>query len=95
MKDTGLTTRSKVVGTYTWSDGGVYNGNFVHDKMSGKGRMTFSDGVTYDGEWKDGNFQRGDITWLDGKRYSGKALPLLHDGDINYLSGTETGGDDE
>ena len=48
-------------------------------KRHGQGTMTWADGRTYTGEWKD--FERngqGTMTWADGETYTGE----LKDGEI-------------
>ena len=35
---------------------GAYDGNFSKGLKSGKGKMWFSDGTVYDGQWSGGNF---------------------------------------
>lgn len=48
------------VGVYRWgeghcryTDGSVYEGQWVKDQRHGTGRMTLSDGTVYEGEWQD------------------------------------------
>jgi hypothetical protein len=41
--------------------------------MHGKGVYTWPDGMTYDGEWKDGDMHgKGVRTWPDGQTYDGE-----------------------
>ena len=35
---------------------GAYNGNFSAGLKSGYGKMWFSDGTVYDGQWSGGDF---------------------------------------
>ncbi len=37
-------------GTYTWSNGAVFSGDYVDNKKQGKGRFAFPDKGVYDGE---------------------------------------------
>ncbi len=41
------------LGTYTWSDGRKYVGQWRDNKMNGKGTFTFPDGKMYIGEYKN------------------------------------------
>jgi hypothetical protein len=42
-------------GRYTWSDGGIYVGNWKDEKEHGHGTYTSPVGRKYVGEWKEGN----------------------------------------
>ena len=66
-------------GVYTWSDGRIYEGEYLNDKKHGHGTYTWADGRFYEGPWVNGK-QHGqgsftdnnDVTkigiWEDGKR---------------------------
>lgn len=41
-------------GVFTWTDGRVYEGEYVEDKKEGYGEFQWPDGRRYNGEWKDG-----------------------------------------
>ncbi len=41
-------------GTYRWSDGRVYNGQYENDKKHGYGVYIWADGRAYLGNWTDG-----------------------------------------
>ena len=41
-------------GVFKWSDGKIYDGQFVDDKRDGFGTMTYPDGKIYRGEWRFG-----------------------------------------
>ena len=43
-------------GTYTWSDGDKYVGEWKEGKQHGQGTYTFADGTVKKGEWKNGDF---------------------------------------
>ena len=44
----------------------------INRLCSGKGVLTFPDGSTYEGEWKNGFMNgEGTFTWSDGKQKSG------------------------
>ena len=52
------------IGTYMWSDGRKYEGDFKDGKPNGFGFMIFPNGRSkYEGEWKNG-LQNGKGTWL-------------------------------
>lgn len=58
---------------YTYSDGAVYNGEFVDGKRDGKGTLTYSDGSVYSGEWKKNKISGdGKYTFADGSTLKGK-----------------------
>ena len=38
----------------TKPDGETFEGNWLNDKKHGKAKITFSDGGTYTGDWRDG-----------------------------------------
>jgi peptidoglycan hydrolase-like protein with peptidoglycan-binding domain len=51
------------------------------DRFTGSRTQTYSDGVRYDGQWRDGLFHgRGELAWQDGHRYIG-----------NFKDGERTG----
>jgi hypothetical protein len=39
------------MGIFEWTDGSIYEGMFKDDKMSGIGKMTYSNGEYIQGEW--------------------------------------------
>ena len=41
-------------GKYTYSNGGVYEGEWKNNKRHGRGKDIFSNGKVYEGEYKDG-----------------------------------------
>lgn len=53
---------------------GVYKftGSFKNRKKNGKGEMTWLNGQTYSGMWKDGNFDGEGILQTNDYRYEGK-----------------------
>ncbi|KAJ1405392.1 Phosphatidylinositol-4-phosphate 5-kinase, core [Sesbania bispinosa] len=59
-------------GKYTWSDGTVYEGEWVDGKMSGKGLITWSSGAKYEGEFS-GSYLHGygTLTGSNGSVYTG------------------------
>ena len=64
-------------GTYRYSDGGTYEGDWVDDYFHGRGARTWADGTRYEGDWVAGDKTgRGTQTWgVDsewaGDRYEG------------------------
>lgn len=60
--------------TITYGDGRVYRGK-VNDKTfapSGKGKVTFLDKSSYEGQWLDGYMHGfGQFSWADGTSYTG------------------------
>jgi hypothetical protein len=52
-------------GSYTYPDGGKYEGEWKVGKNHGQGTFTFSDGGKYVGEFKDGNIYSKTV---NGKR---------------------------
>ncbi|MBN2039085.1 MAG: hypothetical protein JW864_03525, partial [Spirochaetes bacterium] len=68
-------------GTMMWASGprkgDTYTGRWSEDEINGEGKYTYSDGSTYEGEFKDGKKHgKGTMTWASGKRkgekYSGE-----------------------
>lgn len=60
-------------GTYTWSDGRKYVGEWLDGKMHGQGTYTRPDGSVYVGEWKNGECHgQGTYTTPDGSEYVGE-----------------------
>jgi len=41
-------------GIFTWSDGRVYEGDYVDDEREGNGVYRWPDGSMYVGGWKEG-----------------------------------------
>ena len=60
-------------GTYTWSDGQKYVGEFKDNKSNGQGTFTFPNGDKYVGDHKDNKFNgQGTFTFPDGAKYVGE-----------------------
>lgn len=60
-------------GTYFYLDGGRYEGDWVDDRIHGKGKSVYSNGNVYDGEWTDGRINGyGTLTYADGDKYIGQ-----------------------
>lgn len=61
------------IGTYTFKDGSVYQGELEGGRPSGKGRTEFKNGDVYEGEYVKGKRQgKGIYTFPDGEKYDGE-----------------------
>jgi hypothetical protein len=59
-------------GTFTFSDGAKYVGEFWNGTLNGQGTYTYADDRKYVGEWKNGKYSgQGTLTYPDGKKYVG------------------------
>ena len=55
------------------SSGDTYEGDFVNDELTGKGKFVFSNGDTYEGDVVNGKRQGyGTYKWADGSSYEGE-----------------------
>jgi hypothetical protein len=78
-------TWTNCVGTFTFSDGRKYVGEFMDGTFNGQGTLTLPNGMTYVGAFKDGNRSgQGTSTMPDGRKYVGE----FRDGKTNG-EGTE------
>lgn len=59
-------------GTYTWSNGNVYEGFFTTSGRSGSGTETFSSGAKYVGEFLHNKRTTGTFYWPNGDKYVGE-----------------------
>ena len=60
------------LGTYTYTDGDIYEGEFKDGKRHGKGKYTFKNGDIYEGEFKNGaKHGKGKYTSANGTIYDG------------------------
>lgn len=60
-------------GTFAWSDGKKYVGEFKEGKRNGQGTFTWPSGTKYVGEFKNGKMHgNGILTSPDGKKYIGE-----------------------
>ncbi len=60
------------IGTYLYPSGAKFSGHFQKGKINGYGRLVFSDGRIYEGEWKD-HYRKGKgvLTFPKGDVYKG------------------------
>jgi len=59
-------------GKITWSNGEIYEGDWVYGKRTGKGKYTFANGNVYEGDFVDGKWHgKGKIIWTNGNVYEG------------------------
>ncbi len=60
-------------GVYTYTNGSVYEGQWVDGRKQGQGKQTQPDGSVYVGEWRD-NLQngKGRMRWANGDSYEGQ-----------------------
>ncbi|MBQ9008415.1 MAG: TIR domain-containing protein, partial [Clostridia bacterium] len=60
-------------GTKTYSNGAVYDGDFVNGQRSGKGKLTYANGAVYEGDWTDNNKNgQGKMIYAGGAVYEGE-----------------------
>lgn len=60
------------MGSYTWSDGTVYDGYWEDGKMCGRGRISWSSGTSYEGDFSGGYLHGfGTLKTPDGSVYKG------------------------
>ena len=72
-------------GTFFFSDGGKYVGEWKDDKKHGQGTYTFADGDKYVGEYIDGKKHgQGTYTFADGEKYVGELLDGKKHGQGTY-----------
>lgn len=59
-------------GTYVFSSGTRYAGEFNNGKQEGEGMSYYANGDTYEGEWKQGKMEgQGTYTWANKTKYVG------------------------
>jgi len=59
-------------GTYAYTNGFVYEGNFLNGLREGRGMLKGKDGSWYDGMWTGDKFQgQGTYVWPNGAKYVG------------------------
>lgn len=59
-------------GVYTYTNGVVFDGQWVDGRKQGEGKQTQGDGSVYTGQWMD-NLQtgKGNMRWTNGDQYEG------------------------
>jgi len=78
-------------GTYTWSNGNKYVGEFKDGNFNGQGTFTWSNGDKYVGEFKDDNFNgQGTYTYSNGDKYVGEFKDGKRTGQGIYTYGPES-----
>ena len=78
-------------GTFWFSNGNEYVGEFKYFKRHGKGTFTLADGTKYVGDWLDGSATgKGTITYADGDKYVGEFKDNERHGKgvVTYANGT-------
>ena len=59
-------------GSYTFSNGNTYVGEWQNNKYNGQGTFIFKSGDKYEGQFKDNKYHgQGTFTWVDGEKYEG------------------------
>ena len=79
-------------GTYTWTDGDEYIGEWKDGVPHGQGTHTWPSGNKYIGQWKDGKKHgQGTFTWTSGNKYVGafRDDKLEPQGTFTWASGGE------
>lgn len=82
-------------GTYIYSKGGKYVGNFKYSKREGYGEYDWADGDRYVGNWKDGLLHgKGQYFYSNGEKYDGEWKDHKQNGygTFTYLDGTSKTG---
>ena len=80
----------KKVETLTLEEG-TYTGGVTDGKPDGQGKMEYTNGQVYEGEWKDGvRSGQGRCTWPDGGYYDGEWANDKWNGQgTNYMGGSK------
>ena len=72
---------------FTFADGSVYEGEYVGNVRSGKGKMTYADGAVYEGSWEGGKRAgSGVYTYSNGDVYRGEWADDVKQGEGVYSS---------
>jgi hypothetical protein len=72
-------------GTYKYSDGAEYQGQWKNSRLNGIGTLTYLDSSTYDGQWKNGQRNgQGTYIYPDGTKYVGQFKDNQRNGQGTY-----------
>ena len=72
-------------GTYKYSDGAEYQGQWKNSRLDGQGTLTYLDGSNYEGQWKNGQRNgQGTYRYPDGSIYVGQFKDNQRDGQGTY-----------
>ncbi len=73
-------------GTYKYSDGAKYKGQWKNSRLDGQGTITYLDGSKYVGQWKN-NQRHGQGTYIypDGSKYIGQSKDGQKHGQGTYI----------
>ncbi len=73
-------------GTYKYSDGVKYKGQWKNSRLDGQGTITYLDGSKYVGQWKN-NQRHGQGTYIypDGSKYIGQFKDAQKHGQGTYI----------
>ena len=83
-------------GTFIWSNGDKYNGDWKNQKPHGLGTFKWVDGTKYIGDWKFGlQDGQGTVTWSNGDKYIGGRKNGQADGQGTFIiaNGTTQSGE--
>jgi hypothetical protein len=68
-------------GKYIYTNGFIYEGNFVGGNRTGLGVLTSPAGDVYEGMWQNDQFNgQGTYKWSDGSKYTGEWKNGIQDG---------------
>ena len=72
-------------GTYKYSDGAEYHGQWKNGRLHGQGTLTYLDDSNYEGQWKnDQRNGQGTYTFPDGSKYVGQFKDNQRNGQGTY-----------
>jgi hypothetical protein len=72
-------------GTYKYSDGAEYEGQWKNSRLDGQGTLTYLDGSNYEGQWKNGQRNgQGTYIYPDGSKYVGQFKNNQRNGQGTY-----------
>ena len=72
-------------GTFKYSDGAEYQGQWKNSRLDGQGMLTYFDGSNYEGQWKNGQRNgQGIYIYPDGSKYVGQFKDNQRNGQGTY-----------